>query len=67
MNLKQFHVVFILLSILCTLGFSAWVFLVADDSIGLWGKVGGAGSALIGIALMFYGVWFIRKAKHITT
>lgn len=67
MNLKHFHVVFILLSILCTLGFAAWVFLAAGEMIGTWGKIGGAVSGLVGIALIFYGAWFLRKSKHIIT
>ena len=66
MNLKQFHVFFIVVSVLCTLGFAAWIFFVAE-MMGFWGKAAGVFSALLGVTLIVYGGWFLRKAKHIIT
>ena len=67
MDLKHFHYVFIAMSILLTLGFGFWAMFTTVDVIGFWGRVGGAISTLCGMALVGYGIWFIRKSRHIIT
>ena len=67
MDLKHFHYVFIALSILCTLGFGFWAMFTTAEVIGFWGRVGGGFSALLGVALVAYGIWFVRKSRHIIT
>lgn len=67
MSLKQFHIIFIILSILCTLGFAAWALMASSDLVGAWGRLGGVLSGAIGLGLIGYGVWFIQKSKAIIT
>jgi hypothetical protein len=67
MDLKHFHYVFIAMSILCTLGFGFWAMSADVRVVGSWGRVGGAASALMGILLIAYGVWFVRKSRQIIT
>ncbi len=65
MSLKLFHIFFIVLSVLCTLGFAAWSFLV-DAGIAV--KVAGAGSVVLGLFLAGYGYWFVtKKSKRLIT
>ncbi len=65
MSLKHFHVFFIVLAVLCTLGFGAWALFVPFEVVGAWGRAGGVLSVLIGAALVPYGIWFIKKSKGI--
>ncbi len=66
MSLKVFHVFFIFLAVLCTLGFAAWSFLATDVDAAL--KVAGALSGVVAVALTDYGYWFVtRKAPTIIT
>ncbi len=64
MSLKAFHVFFVIVSVLCALGFGAWS--VADyqrtgkGSVLLLGILGFAAAA----ALVWYGFWFLRKLKN---
>jgi hypothetical protein len=67
MDLKHFHFVFIALSILCTFGFGVWAMFTNSEVIGVWGRVGGGFSTLLGAALVVYGVWFVRKSRQIIT
>lgn len=66
MSLKAFHVFFILMAILISLAFAAWVFALAPGaqvSFGL--QTMGVFSGLLGLGLIPYCVYFIRKARHI--
>ena len=66
MSLKVFHVFFIFLAVLCTLGFAAWTFAATDVETPL--KIAGAISGVIAVALTVYGYWFVtRKARTIIT
>lgn len=66
MSLKAFHVFFVLVSVLCALGFGAWA--VADyqrsgsASVLALGVLGFAAAA----ALIWYGFWFMRKLKDVS-
>lgn len=66
MSLKAFHIFFIVLSVLCALGFGAWS--VAD-----YEKTGSGATLALGIAgfvaaaaLVWYGFWFLRKLKGVS-
>ena len=61
MSLKGFHIVFITLSVLCTLGFALWTLLSESETN--TGAVRGFGifSAFAGIGLLVYGIWFYRN------
>ncbi len=66
MSLKAFHVFFVIVSVLCALGFGAWA--VAD-----YARTGRGSALLLGIlgfasavALIWYGLWFLRKLKNVS-
>ena len=64
MSLKGFHVVFIVLAVLCSLGFAAWALTAtseaATSSIRAAGWISGVG----GVLLACYGVWFVLKKSR---
>ena len=66
MSLKAFHIFFIVVSILCCLGFGFWAVLdhlVSGSGVNLaLGVVSLAGSG----ALVWYGCWFLRKLKGVS-
>jgi hypothetical protein len=61
MSLKSFHVFFIALSILLTAGCAAWAF--ANGVTGGFGP----GCAVVAVALVIYGIFFLKKARRIIT
>ena len=66
MSLKAFHIFFIIVSTLLTLGFGVWG---VDDygRSGSWVHLGlGLGSFIASGALVWYGVWFLRKLKGVS-
>lgn len=66
MSLKAFHVVFVALATLFSVGFGVW-------AARAW-AAGGGGEPLalavtsfaIGVALVVYGAWFLRKMKGVS-
>jgi hypothetical protein len=67
MGLKGFHVFFIVASTLCALAFAAWA--VLD-----WTRTQSAATLVLGVlafaaagALVFYGLWFLRKLRGVGT
>lgn len=63
MSLKSFHIVFVSVSLLLTLGFGLWAvrdYQVAGDRTSLYM---GIGSFLVMVVLAVYGVWFLKKLK----
>ena len=63
MSLKSFHIVFVSVSILLTIGFGLWAvrdYQAAGDRTSLYM---GIGSFLVTILLAIYGVWFLKKLK----
>jgi hypothetical protein len=66
MSLKAFHVFFVIVSVLCALGFGAWA--IADytrtgqGSVLVLGILGFAAA----LALIWYGLWFLRKLKNVS-
>lgn len=65
MSLKHFHVLFIVFAAIFSLAFGAWALLGRD----LDGSVRGMGvfSVVLGLALVGYGAWFIKKSKRVIT
>ena len=61
MSLKGFHVFFIFLATLLAAGFAAWS-LMNETAVPV-----GIASAVLAVALIIYGIWFIRKSKNIIT
>lgn len=61
MSLKGFHIVFIVASIAISFGFGAWALTLGGaqgDPVVLWlGRL----SVVAGVALVGYGIWFVRK------
>ncbi len=64
MSLKAFHIVFISLSVLTLLGFTAWLALTEAVESGVVRVLGALLSLLSGVGLIFYGRRFVRKFKH---
>jgi hypothetical protein len=65
-SLKAFHVFFVVLSVLCAIGFGAWA--VRD-----YLRSGSGGILALGVlgfaaaaALVWYGLWFLRKLKNVS-
>ncbi len=65
MSLKTFHIFFIVLSTLLAVAFGVW----AVDDFGRsasWVHLAlGVGSFIGSGVLVWYGVWFLRKLKHV--
>jgi hypothetical protein len=66
MSLKAFHVVFVIASTLCALGFGVW-------SLNDYSRTGNGGTLAMCIsgfvaagALVWYGFWFLRKLKGVS-
>jgi hypothetical protein len=66
MSLKAFHVVFIAASILLAFGFAAWGFLQYADTRRTTELIYGIGSTVIGVVLIWYGKYVLRKLRHIS-
>ncbi len=66
MSLKAFHIFFIILSTLLAVAFGVW----AVDDFGRSGSMVhlalGVGSFIASLALVGYGIWFLRKLKHVS-
>lgn len=61
MSLKAFHLVFIALSLVLSVVCAWWAF---TNNVGGYF---GVGSSVAAVALFFYGIWFVRKSRHIIT
>jgi hypothetical protein len=61
MSLKAFHIFFITLSILLSTGCAVWAFANGVET-GF-----SVSCAVVAVALVIYGVFFVRKAKRIIT
>jgi hypothetical protein len=66
MSLKAFHIFFILLSTLLAFGFGFWAVDDFSHSGSGFHLTLGLGSFIAGFALAWYGVWFLRKLKHVS-
>lgn len=61
MSLKGFHIFFIILATLLAAGCAAWAFL--NETMVAFGIA----STVTAAALAAYGVYFVRKSRHIIT
>jgi len=64
MSLKAFHVFFICISILLTLGFGAWGINSYENTGSSTNLLMGIGSLVLTVLLGFYFRWFLRKLKN---
>ncbi len=66
MSLKAFHIVFIIMSTALSLGLGVWATRDFSQS-GSWVYLSlGVGSFIASVVLAWYGVWFLRKLKHVS-
>ena len=66
MSLKAFHVVFVLMATLLAVGFGLWAlreYLEHGTGVMLSTFFG---SVAFAIGMVIYGVWFLRKLKHVS-
>jgi len=66
MSLKAFHVFFVIVSVLCALGFGAWAvgdFLRTGNGVIL--ALGVLDSSPL-LRWSLYGFWFLRKLKNVS-
>jgi len=65
MGLKAFHIFFIVVATSLAFGFGVWGTWDYAES-GSWVHLSlGIGSFVTSAALAYYGVWFLRKLKHV--
>ena len=61
MGLKNFHIFFIMISVVTSLGFGLWCFFTEAGSALTGSKIFGSVSLAIAVALVIYGYKFLRK------
>jgi hypothetical protein len=61
MSLKTFHIFFIALSIILSIGCAVWAFLNGIE------PAFGISSAVVAVVLIIYGGYFLKKSKQIIT
>jgi hypothetical protein len=66
MSLKAFHIVFIVLSILMSVGVGGWAINAYLNGAGVGIAVLGAVSLLIGLGLGIYGRYFLKKLRDLS-
>ena len=65
MSLKAFHIFFIVVSILLSFGFGVWGIYTHLSFGNVTFLIMGLVSFVIGIALIIYGINFMKKLKHV--
>lgn len=65
MSLKAFHIVFVIVSTMLTLGFGAWSIREFRATSDVAFLVGGIVSFVLAVALLIYGRWFLRKLQGV--
>lgn len=63
MSLKIFHFIFIVAAILTALGFAVWAFFAYRDNGQGLHLIYAVGSGIVGIGLIFYFKYVLRKLK----
>ena len=66
MSLKAFHVIFITAAVLLAFGFGAWMLDMHKDSGAASDYNLGVGSLVVGVVLVVYEVYFLRKLKKVS-
>ncbi len=64
MSLKNFHILFIMIAIITTAGFGFWCFFTEAGKGAPGSTVMGVISLVSAVALVIYGVKFLRKMKE---
>ena len=65
MSLKNFHILFISVSVVLAIGFGAWSVYTHTQESGTAWLVMGVLSLGVGVALVVYGFWFLQKIKRL--
>ena len=65
MSLKAFHIFFVSVSVLLSLGVSFWAFREYSRAEDTGSVLPGAGALLFAAALAWYGKWFLGKLKGV--
>ena len=65
MSLKAFHLVFVTVSVILAVGFGFWAILRYRVHAETALLLGGVGSWLGAIVLIWYGRWFLKKLKGV--
>ncbi|HWL51843.1 MAG TPA: hypothetical protein VNQ90_05385 [Chthoniobacteraceae bacterium] len=65
MTLRGFHIVFIIISVILTLGLAYYEYVFFQRSGGVLDGALAAAFALVGATLTGYGVWFFRKSRRL--
>lgn len=66
MSLKAFHIIFIAVSIAIAIGFGFWCLNAYFEQHGLLYALTAGISFIISGVLFVYGIWFLRKLKHVS-
>ncbi len=66
MSLKAFHVAFIILSTLLAIALGVWAIDDFGRSASRVHLALGVGSFIASGLLVWYGIWFLRKLKHVS-
>ncbi len=66
MSLKAFHIIFITASVLLAFGFGAWSLVGYSDSGRTADLAFGGVSVSIGVGLIVYGRYFLKKLRGIS-
>ena len=66
MSLKAFHIAFVALSTLLCVGFGLWALRRYLEAGTLGYLATTAGSLVLAAGLVAYGVWFLRKLRHVS-
>jgi len=66
MSLKALHVVFITVSTLLAAVFGIWAFRLYQAGSGNGYLITTIAAALVAVALVIYGRWFLKKLKHVS-
>ncbi len=65
MSLKTLHIVFITLSVLLCGGVAFYMFSSFGDDRGAAALILGISAVVIGIVLVWYGIYFLKKLRHV--
>ena len=66
MSLKAFHIVFVAASIVLALMFGVWSLMSYFEGGPVRDLIFGIGSLVVGVGLVFYGKYVLRKLKDIS-
>lgn len=68
MSLKAIHILFIIASTLLCFGFAAWAFWMHQNGEGRDSShlIMGVASSVLGVALLVYGRYFLKKLKDVS-